>query len=825
MQRLIGRTTSRGRCLGRAAAVLLSLAVVTPGTAGADAIDDLGKRLLGYEAEVQQLGQGIQAPKDIQQQGAHDKASRKLIDAQVAFGVGDFDNAALMLYDFVEQYPRHPDHDAGIYYLAESLFQKGDLVAARSFFQRLVQDAGSSSKFYQQGLERLIELSLELRDNTEVDRWLRAIEQVPESKRRSSVPYVQGKYAFFQEDYADARGYFAKVPKDSDYYFQSQYFLGASQVASGDLPGALRTYVALTRARPTDDDDKRVVELSWMALGRLHYERDQPSKAIDHYLQIDRRSDLFDEALLEVAWVYVKARQFDKALRALELLSLTDPTSSKMPEVKILEGNLRIRKAQRIVETGEEGNSTEQYAKAIKVFQILDRTFRKPYDELAALIETSATAEGFMAQITGRNSETFEVSATLPEVAAGWVRDEPEVQRVVAIETDLEQIETEIAEAEETIIRLERALGTPSRVNIFPALAEKKTRATEILEDVFAIRLSLATHERGLVKKHASGSEAAELERLTARRQQIAKQLADLPHAGLAYGDRVAAARADFDELDKRAAEVSTVIDATNATLVALQKYIADQGTELEGEALERFRTEVVALETELEAMRDELKQIRRDATLAKDSAGSGDEFARQAAELRGQLARALDDEHRALSRVAQRMSGNDRTKANQIASLTRKASTIAGELERVNQRIDAVVDYALGDVRDELADQRAKLSAYRQEFLLYEDESRDLGGVIIATSFRNVKKKFYDVLVRSDVGVIDVTWSQREGAQNAERSLELDLNRELQTLASDFRDIIREEQEARRADQTETPDDSDTPPGADAPGGEEVQP
>lgn len=821
MQRLIGRTTSRG--LGGAAAVLLSLALVAPGTAAADAIDDIARKLLGYEAEVGELGQGIQAPRDIQQQGARDKASRKLIDAQVAFGVGDFDAAALMLYDFVEQYPGHPDHDAGLYYLAESLFQKGDLVASRSFFQRLVEDAGDSSKFYQQGLERLIELSLELRDNSEVDRWLRAIDQVPESKRRSSVPYVQGKYAFFQEDYADARGYFAKVSTDSDYYFQSQYFLGASQVASGDLAGALRTYVALTRARPTDDDDKRVVELAWMALGRLHYERDQPSKAIDHYLQIDRRSDLFDEALLEVAWVYVKARQFDKALRALELLSLTDPTSSRMPEVKILEGNLRIRKAQRIVEANEEGNSTEQYAKAIKVFQILDRTFRKPHDELAALIETSATAEGFMAQITGRTSETFEVDATLPEVAAGWVREEPEVQRVVTIETDLEQIETEIAEAEETIVRLERALGTASRVNIFPVLAEKKTRATEILEDVFALRLELATHERGLVKKHASGSEVAELERLAARRQQIAKQLADQPHADLAYGDRVAAARAEFDELDKRAAEVSTVIDSTNATLVALQKYIADQGTELEAEALERFRTDIVALETELEAMRDELKQVRRDATLAKDSAGSGDEAARKAKELRDQLARALDDEHRALARVAQRMSGTDRTKANQIASLTRKSSAIAASLEQVNQRIDAVVDYALGDVRDELADQRAKLSAYRQEFLLYEDESRVLGGVIIATSFRNVKKKFYDVLVRSDVGVIDVTWSQREAAQNAERSLELDLNRELQTLASDFRDIIKEEQDARRAGQTEAPDDSETPPDADGtPGGEE---
>lgn len=816
MKRISGRTTPRGRRLGGAAAVLFALVFAGSGNAGADAIDDLGNKMLGYEAEVRELGQGIQTPKDIRRQEPRDKASRKLIEAQVAFGVGDFDSAALMLYDFVEKYPRHPDHDAGIYYLAESLFQKGDRVASRSYFTRLVREAGASSKYYQQSLERLIELSLALRDNTQVDEWLRAMEAVPESQRRSSVPYVQGKYAFFQDNFADARGYFAKVPKGTDYYFQAQYFLGASQVASGDLPGALRTYATLTRSQPDDDDDKRVVELSWMALGRLHYERDQPSKAIDHYLQIDRRSDLFDEALLEVAWVYVKAKQFDKALRALELLSLADPTSAKMPEVKILEGNLRIRKAQRIVENNEEGNSTEQYSKAIGVFQLLDRTFQKPYDELVALVETAATAEAFMAQITGRSSETFEVAATLPEVAAGWVREEPEVGRVVDIETDLEQIETEIADAEQTIIRLERALDTPSRVNIFPALAEKKTRATEIDEDMFTMRQQLATHERALVGKHASGTEIAELDRLRTARQAIAKQLAELPNADLAYGDRVQAARNEFDELDKRAAEVSTVIDSTKATLVALQKYAADQGSEMEAEAFARYQAEIVALEAEIEAMQDELTGIRKDAVMAKDAAGTGDETATKTKALRASLRQALDDEHRYLARIAQRMSGSERTKANQLASLTQKANAITVELDDITDRIDAVVDFALGDVRDELADQKAKLGAYRQEFLLYEDESRVLGGIIIATSFRNVQQKFYEVLVRSDVGVIDVTWSQREAAQNAERGLELDLNRELQTLSSDFRDIIKEEQAARRADPPAPDGDDDTPP-ADA--------
>src|SRR5690606_7986564 len=92
-------------------------------------------------------------------------------------------------------------------------------------------------------------------------------------------------------------------------------------------------------------------------------------------------------------------------------------------------------------------------------------------------------------------------------------------------ENDLGQISDEIAEAEATIARLESAINTPSKVNIFPTLAERRIRSTEILEEVFAIRSQLATHERALVSRYANPSQQAELERLQAARQNLAREL------------------------------------------------------------------------------------------------------------------------------------------------------------------------------------------------------------------------------------------------------------------------------------------------------------
>src|SRR5262249_3903617 len=162
------------------------------------------------------------------------------------------------------------------------------------------------------------------------------------------------------------------------------------------------------------------------------------------------------------------------------------------------------------------------------------------------------------------------VGSTMPEIAAAWIREEPDVQRVVGIESDLGDIQDNITEAEQTISRLDAALSRPNRVNIFPTLAEKRNRATEILQSLFTIRSQLATHERATARKHASGDELATLDDLQAKRQKIARELSELPNAELPYTERIQKARDQFDDLDRRAAEIQTVIDSTDATMVAL---------------------------------------------------------------------------------------------------------------------------------------------------------------------------------------------------------------------------------------------------------------
>lgn len=791
------------------------------GAAHAAPLDTIGAKLIEYEAEIRQIGRQITAPKEIGMRGT-DISERRLINAQVAFGVGNYDDAAIMLYDLVEKGSTERWYDEALYFLAESLFQKKDYIGARNYFLRVVDDIGAQSTYYQQSLERLIELSLKLHDETDVPRWLDALSKVPASKRRSSVPYVRGRYMYFSGDFETAAAAFQEVPSDSEYYIRARYFLGATHVARGELADAATVFTELAREKPQTEDDKRVVELSHLALGRLYYERDQPGKAIDEYLMISRKSDLFDQALFEIAWVYVKDRQFDKALRALELLALANPESAMLPDVRILEGNLRIRKAAVLEESGASGNAVEEYDKAMGVFEDTRDTFEVPRAEIERIIAEREDPRKYVNQITGRSSETFDVDAAkLPAVAVAWLREEPEVGRVVDLDQDLITIRADLDVAESNLTRVERALASPSKVNVFPALAEKRSRLTEITEDLMAMRRELANERAAMYAKYASGDEVAAFERVRADRQRVEQELAALPDAGLAYSERVAEARAKYDALAARAQQLEVLVDKTQARLVAVEKYLADQrAAGVPEETLAQYKVRVDELRAEVTALRAEIAALRTDITLGKDQAGVGDREALRARELRADLERLLDEEQRMFGEVAARMSGADRTRADQIASLETRAAAMQSDIEGVDGQIDEIVDVALAEVRTAVAEERARLVEYRRELEELEAEAQEVGGEVLSASFGKVSNKFYEVLVRSDVGVIDVAWANRERATRGAKRLNLDRARERRMLDDEFREVLDAQREVERSNNPAVPPPASPPPTTPAPEG-----
>jgi tetratricopeptide (TPR) repeat protein len=760
--------------------VALGAAAGATGVARADEID---ARLDAYENEVQQLANDL--PRLNQLSGA--TGQRRLLDAQIAYALGDYAGASLALFELASN--PGPDRETAGFYLAESLFQKGDRGAARTYYEQVVASSNVSSKYYQPSLERLIEIAIAQKDIPSAAPHVASLDRISPGLRRPSVPYVRGKLSYAQGKYDEAIAFFQEVPKGSEYELPAAYYTATAYVAKKDIQRATEIFADLTGRKPRTANDRRIVELSQLALGRLFYERDQQSKAIDSYLLVDRHSDLFADALYEVAWVYVKAKQYDKALRALELLSLSDPQSTKTATVRILEGNLRIRKAQMVrgaqiqgtLDNRAQDDPATEYDKAAQVFNETHDMYVPSYAALVQMADGGANPAQYLAQIAGRSEHVFQAAAPIPEAAVQYLRDEPEVQRVVAVETDLGEISANIAETEATIARLEGVLAAGTRTAAYPVLSTRRARIGAIQDALLKIRNDLAEQQLRLVDS------PGDLAGLSATRKQQFAAYAAMPNPEAAATQRIAQAQARYDALDNTVAEIDDAIGATQAMSVALRKYSidtvdmpADQKKTLTG-SLDDAAREAQVIETELD-------QVRRELQIGRDLAAVGDESAGARA-ARQQVKGAQDAEHRQLAGMAG--ASRDRGKSQKLVAEADRAARIAEQLDQTEHQIDAVIEQGLKDVKVTLAQVKTELDGYKVELDSHEGEARSIGGEVLGRSFKDVKAKFYDIVIRSDVGNVDVAWSQKENTDDDLKRLNLSRQRELKQLKDEFKDIL----------------------------------
>jgi len=253
-----------------------------------------------------------------------DIADRRVLDAQVLYTLKNYEEAATILLDVVEKYPGTRAHDDALVLLGESLFQARDFYSARHYLQEAVaKNTGSKSE--QQALQRLVEISLRTGDFDHVDSYLTRLQNLPPALMEPATPYVRGKYYYYRSRLDDAALVFASIPQTNPYFFQARYFLATIAVKKGDLATATQGYDALLKMQAPDAGSKDVQDLSRLAIARILYERSQFDKAIESYLSIPRQSKYWPEALREQAWTYIKAKDWQRAYRSVNLLLLADP--------------------------------------------------------------------------------------------------------------------------------------------------------------------------------------------------------------------------------------------------------------------------------------------------------------------------------------------------------------------------------------------------------------------------------------------------------------------------------------------------------------------
>jgi len=755
-------------------AAVLAAALLPGARVRAGEFEDAGNRLVDLEERVRSISTDFKAaaPPD------PTLAMRRVVDAEMLFKLKNYHEAATVLLDVVEKYPGSQGYDDALVLLGEALFQEKDYNSARHYLE-IEAKKNTGSRLEQQALQRLVEISLRTENFENVDSYLKRLENIPPDRLEPSVPYVRGKYAYFRDRLDEALATLSNIPQGSPYFLQARYLAATTLLKKGDLATALSWFDYVARAQPRNDAEKEIQEMARLAIGRINYERDQFDKAREAYASIPRQSPHFEEAMNELAWTSIKAKDFRAAYRALDLMLLQDPDGPQAPELRLLMGNLHVRL----------GN----FSLANDAFLQARDEFAPVHTQLKLTLDKCRAEPKYFDSLVGKGLEKFDIGVLIPKPAAKWVKGDPEVGRVLVLTEEVSELQRGIKDSEQTLSRLEMAVGGQLQVGIFPDLASVRTRTSEVLNQIVAIRQRFVAKMRDLTASALSVEEKGRLERLAVERMTAENQLVGLPLTAEALREREKRSRTELDQLDGRASELSVVVQGMEAELVAIEQYFiksrADQKIRPEElvQPVASLRDAIAELRAENDRIRNNIAEAVREATVGV-ATGDSDRGAIAA------LLAAMRKERDIYQGVRLRLSSGAQGDFDAIANILVRADGVQARLAEIDSKLEGVAQKRLGELKQELAAQRGALQTASGKLGGILSESQSLGGGLAFAMLSKVTDRFYDLLVQSDVGLVDVAWGLKDERTSTVSKLINQQKLELKTVEEDFRPLLEEE-------------------------------
>jgi tetratricopeptide (TPR) repeat protein len=747
---------------------------LSAGRARADELDEMASKLIDMDQRASSMVTEFKGTASTDP----NVADRRVIDAQVLYELKNYEEAATILLDVVERYPGTRAYDDAITLLGESLYQAHDFFTARPYLEKSIAKK-NGSKAETHALQRLIEIALRTGDYEHIDEYLARLQSLPLESMEPSVPYVRGKYYYFSGKFDDAMSAFNTVGPANPYYLQARYFSATIQVKRGDLAGGSTTFDSIVKQQANDDSGKEVQDLSRMAVARLLYERSQFDKAIEAYGQISRQSKYFTDALREQAWTFIKAKEWQKAYRSLDLLLLANPETTDAPDLRLLMGNLNLRMTNFFLASDSFGKVRDEYEPI--------------HRQLQQVIVKSQADPTYFDGLVGKNLDKFDIATFVPASAAKWVRAEPEVARMANLATEVGGMQRDLTDSQKLVERIERAIDGAGRAGIFPDLASARTKSVEMLNSTVNIRQKLVGKLRTVIDPTLTAEDRKMLDTFAIERDGLQRQLVNLPTTDADVKSRDKNMRGAYLDLDKQASEANVEIQALDAQLVAIEQYHRSSRAEqkirpedIEGPVRD-IRAAIEELRTQHDQIREEIADASRDAT----TAGAAGQAERATTQRLNDLLRKESDVYES---GKLRLSGNDRLEAEKLTGLLGRCDSIQSKLGDFDKKVDAQVDVRLQTVKKYLVTEKEELASVNGKLNGVVDDSKMLGGGLAQAMFAKVADKFYDLVVRSDVGIIDVAWGVKDSKTQSVNKLTNQKNLEMKALDEDFRRVLEED-------------------------------
>ena len=710
---------------------------------------------------------------------------RRFSDGEIQYLLGDWTAASVLFYDLVSdpRFIKHPRYPDALFYLSDSLLQQQNYIGARLYLRELL--SLPPTERYKDALSRYLNVASRLNQFEGIDEYIAQARKLSGGQLPPELAYVYAKWLFKRTDLKDeeriakARETFEPLLR-SDIRIvrlQSAYHLGVLSVQRDDYPDAIKRFRELASLPASDPEEVRIHELASLSLGRLLYETGNLDEALDRYQEIPRDSESFVDSLYEVAWTYVKKEDFQRAKNAIDILLLVDPDSSLAPDAQLLQGHLQLK--------------LQQYEGATETYQGVVSTYGPVRQQVDELLTRTQDPVAYFDNLLSRTEKTLDLSSILPPVALRYAKTQEEVSGAVSLITDLDSGRKGVTEARGLATRILQALEERG-LETFPELQEGYTRADAVESGLTRVEQVLVGLESSAVLEHLTPEERQKLEAVRQERERLAQRFALLPATQRELEERRARMQASVDELDREAFRLGYELQSLRAIATAVRKWVEDTRAERktppeeEVQFLAQLQNEqdaLEALQTELERTRSKLADERNNVATSV----AGEELIRQ------QFYEVLQKEHSLVASFAGRLPED-------VGALMTRVQEVRERTDGLRNRVTAAKNVLRGQlerrgrvIRDKVQAEQRLLTQYDTEVANVSGNARNLVGRIAYDSFRRVRQQFYDLVLKGDVGVVDVAFTRKQDKTVEIQRLSAQKDQELRALERDFREVLKD--------------------------------
>ncbi len=785
-------------------AAATSLAALALGLAASQAHAGSDENIAKAQNEVSAITRDAQNVDAAIQKAKEQVASpeARVSNGELLYRMKDYDRALVVLSEVIEGFPDTPSMVDALWWRGETFYAAKDYLAARRDYRALVK-RGTEPRFQPyvaKALTRLVDVSFRTGDVASLDEVFANLNLVPPTQVDAALTYAKGKAYFAKKDYADAQQQFQNVPANTPYTHQARYFQGlivmkqsqASTPATGangapakvSYKAAIDAFKIVTELSPDTEDHRHVIDLAWMAIGRMAYEQEQFQLAREAYSKVGRDSPEFDTMLYELAWVYVRLGDVQRAERALEVLSIADPDSTYLADGTLLRADLLLRAG--------------AFDKALELYT----TVRTQYDPIRQKVEdflgSTTDVAVYYEKLSAHSLDMLDANSEIPPIAIRWAREMEDGPLAFAVIKDVQECKKLIKDSEILVEKLNALIGASNHVRAFPELLAGEELALGLINRLSRARLEIA---KGLDSEE--GNLGGDIANVHEQRKKLEGDIAGLPVTSGDFAERDQQGKQQWNAVSQKLTASMQEVDQLKAVINGLRRVIKDgpaQGVTRDPDSIKRFNTEIDENEKLLKAYEEESAVLRRQIEVGRAQIGLGDGRYQVDAQTRATYRDVLDREIQlAQGGAAGRDAGAYAGKTAGILGQVRAQEDV---LTSAFLKLEQQVGGRIGELQKKVDTEAANISSYKDQLDKLDGEAKDLVGHVAERNFGLVRDKLKNIVLRADVGITEQAWEVREEELDRVRNLQTERSRQEQLLDEELKEVLDDSGDQQNAGQ-----------------------